>query len=484
MKRTLSILLTLALAAPAPLLPANVNLPDLGDSSAAVISPAQERKLGEETMREIRRVYTFVDDAEINAYLQSLGQRLVAHSDMPSQDFHFFVINDPSINAFALPGGYIGVHTGLLLSVRSEAELASVLAHETAHITQRHIPRLLAEQKSNSLPAMAALLAGILLASSGNRGGDAALAVTSATLTQKAINFTRANEEEADRIGTHILADSGFDPRAMPAFFERLQNLNRYNESDMPGFLRTHPVTTARISDSRARAEQYPLRQVPDTIEFQLARAKLRAWAADDAAEIARAFAQGIKQESGVAQDAERYGYTIALMRSRRYDEARAEARRLIDRTPQNVSYRMLQAEVEMAAGHMDNGIALYGTAYKRNSYYPLALDYARSLLKVNRAREAEPVIRETLKTRHNDPLLYQLLAQAAGANGKIAESHQALAEHYYLNGNRHAAIEQLQLASHAVNNNFYLQSSIEARMHVIRDELGPGADNPSASKP
>lgn len=472
MKRVLVTLLSLLLALPAPLLSANpVNLPDLGDSSAAVISPMQERKLGEDVMRKARRNLDFLDDAEINTYIQTLGQRLVARSDAPSQEFRFFVVADPTINAFAIPGGFIGVHTGLLLATQSEGELASVLAHEIAHITQRHYPRMLAEAQRSSLPTMAAMLAAIVLASAGHKGGDAALAMTAATSAQHEINFTRAHEEEADRIGTRVLAEAGFDPRAMPSFFERMQALNRHNETNLPKLLLTHPVTTARISDSRARAEQYTYRQIPDSVDFHLARAKLRALAGE-ANEVARGFAQNLAEGRGANMDAERFGYAHALLRARRFDDARNEARKLTTKSPSNVSYRMLQAQIEVNAGRSDAGLAIYASTYRANpTHTPLAQDYARALLRANRARDAEPIIREALKTRREDPAWYALLAQAASANGKTAESHQALAEQRYLNGDPTGAIEQLRLASRYAGDNFYLQSSIDARIQAIREE-------------
>jgi beta-barrel assembly-enhancing protease len=331
---------------------------------------------------------------------------------------------------------------------------------------------MLAEAQRSTLPAMAAMLAAILLASSGQKVGDAALAVTTAAVAQKEINFTRAHEEEADRLGTRILADAGFDPRAMPSFFERMQMMNRHNETNLPRLLLTHPVTTARIAESRARAEQYPYRQVPDSFDFHLARAKLRAYAGGDADEIARGFAQNLSEGRGANLDAERYGYAHALLRARRYDAARVEARRLADKAPANVAYQMLLAQIETGAGRADTGLALYAAAYKRSpDYYPLALEYARTLLKTKRSRDAEPIVRDALKTRRTDPALYDLLAQAVGANGKAAEAHQAIAEQRYLKGDPNGAIEQLRLASRHAGDNFYLQSSIEARIQAIKDE-------------
>lgn len=470
-KPLLAALLASLIAAVPPARANPINLPDLGDSSGAVISPTQERKLGEDLMRRARRSLAVLDDPEATTYLQGLGQRLVSHSDQPGTNFRFFLVNDPTINAFAIPGGFIGVHTGLLLAAENEAELASVLAHEIAHITQRHIPRMLAEEQ-RTMPAMAALLAAVLLAGHGN-GGEAAIALSSATMAQKGLNFTRASEEEADRIGIALLAQSGFDPRAMPAFFERMQRINRLNESNLPEFLATHPVTTSRIADSRARAEQYTYRQVPDSVDFQLIRARLRADAPGDAADIARAFAANIAEGKSANMDAERYGYALALLRARQYDTARGIARKLADRAPDNTYYRMLQAEVEIASGHTDLGLQMYANAYKRYpSYYPLAIRYANALIRARHEREAEPIIRATIAQRPDDPSLYDLLSQAATANGKIPESHQALAEYYYLNGNLNGAIEQLQLASRYAGNNFYLQSSLEARIQAIKEEV------------
>lgn len=471
MTRPLVVLLSALLALPAPPLGANnINLPDLGDASGSVISPAQERKLGEEFMRRARRTLAFVNDPEVSTYVQNLGQRLVARSDQPGMGFQFFVIADPTINAFAVPGGFIGVHTGLLLAAENEAELASVLAHEIAHITQRHIPRMLADAQRTTMPAMAALLAAILLAGS---GGQAAVALTSATLAQQGINFTRSAEEEADRIGIRLLADAGFEPRAMPAFFERMQQLNRHNETNLPEFLRTHPVTTARVADSRGRAEQYPYRQVPDTLDFYLIQAKLRAAAAGDPGDIVRGFAANVAHGKSANMEAERYGYALALLRARRYDNARAEARKLAEGTPDNPFYRILLADIELAAGRTQTGLQHYAATYRRDSsYYPVAINYARALVRAKQTREAEPIIRTAIVRRPDDPALHDLLSQAAAANGKMAEAHQARAEQFYLSGNPNAAIEQLRLASRYAGNNFYLQSSVEARIQAIKEEV------------
>jgi predicted Zn-dependent protease len=452
----------------------NTSLPDLGDASMAALSPAQERRLGEDFMRKARNTLAFLDDPEVNEYLQTLGQRLVSHSDTPGRDFRFFAINDPSINAFAVPGGFIGVHTGLILAAQSEAELASVLAHETAHITQRHIPRMIAESERAALPAMAAILASILLASSGHGGAEAGLAATSAAMAQHGINYTRAFEEEADRVGMGLLARTQFDPHGMPAFFERMQNLNRHNETNLPEFLRTHPVTTNRIADARNRALQMAVRPRPDSSDFHHVRAKLRALAPGAPDEIARGFRDNLAQGKHRDADAERYGYAFALLRAKQMDAARAETARLIKQQPRRVPYRVLQAEIEMTAGNAKRATELYAAALRQNPGSGMLLrHYAATLLKTSRPKEARDLLKPALRRTADDPALYKMLGTAAGELGLLAEAHQALGEYYYLMGNPGAAIQQLQIAARHASDNFYLQSSLEARITAIRDELG-----------
>ncbi len=451
----------------------NTNLPDLGDESIAVISPAQERKLGEDLMRQSRRTVAYMNDPEISEYIQSLGQRLVSHSDNPKQDFRFFVINNPTINAFAVPGGFIGVHTGLILATQSEAELASVLAHETAHITQRHIPRLIAESQRTTLPVLAAVLAGILLASTGHQGGEAAIALTSAAVTQKGINFTRSFEEEADRIGMQILAQSGFDPHAMPVFFEQMQNLNRLNDASLPEFLRTHQVTTNRIADSRNRAEKFQMRQVPDSSDFQHVRAKIRALGPGNPDEIARGFRGNLAQGKSLNVDAERYGYVVALLRARQITTARTEVQKLVEQQPNRTSYRILQAETEMAAENYKQALAIYAEAYgKTPTSAPLMHYYVSALLKTGKYSQARDLLKAAVQRRPEDPDLYRMLAQAAGGIGANYEAHRAMGDHYYLSGNPHAAIEQFQLAARFAGDNFYMQSSLEAKIAAIKEEI------------
>lgn len=460
--------LTLPLAVPAEM----GGLPELGDASAAVMSPQQERKLGEDFMRKAHRMLRMVDDPELNDYIQSLGERLLAHSAGAGEAYQFFLVDDPSINAFAVPGGFIGVNTGLILAARDEGELAAVLAHEITHVQQRHIPRLIAESKRTSGPAMAALIAAILLAGTGHDGADAAVALTSATMAQSRLNYTRAFEQEADNLGIGILAGAGFDPRAMPAFFESLQTWGRLNETSLPEFLRTHPITATRISESRQRAEQYTKARGGDSSRFYLARAKIRALKGNPR-EVAQDFKKTLEDGKHAHADAERYGYALALSRAQQPQAARRVLDELIRAQPNNVAYRLALAETEMTAGQRERALKLYAAAYEKHANSkPLAYRYAAALLESGQPKRAQALLKELLRRQAGDPTLYKMLARAAGETGELVAAHQALAEHYYLGGNADAALEQLRIATRFAKGNFYALSSIEARAQEMKDDI------------
>lgn len=450
------------------------SLPDLGDESAAALSPQDERRIGEEFMRQARAQLEILDDPELNDYLQLLGKRITTGVEGQA-GFHFFLINNNAINAFAVPGGYIGVHTGLLLAARNEAEVAAVLAHEAAHITQRHIPRLIAESRRVSGPALAALLAGILIAASGGQGGEAAVALTTAGLAQHELNFTRSFEQEADRIGMTILNKAGYDARAMPAFFEQMEIQSRLYENNLPEFLRTHPITGRRVAESRNHAESFPLRTNPDDTGFTHMRARLQVLA--NKPEVAlRIFHENLENHTPPLL-ADRYGYAFALFTNNRFEEARRETALLLKQRPDYVPYHTLHAEIELASGNKTAGINAYAAAARRfPSSLALTQRQASALLKTGKAAQARQILDKAVRVHTQQPVLYKLLASAAGESGKRMEAHRAFGEYYFLIGQPRAAIEQFQLATRYAGNNFYYVSSLEARIKEIRETSPPGS--------
>ena len=282
MKAALAWLSAFLIALPCPSW-AQLALPDLGGTEDASLSPQMERRIGEEVMADIRfHDPGYLEDAEVTEYLNLLGGRLVAVAPNVRQAFEFFVIRDPQINAFALPGGFIGVNTGLITSSASESELASVLAHEIAHVVQRHIARMVGAQEKMQIPMIAGMIAAILLgASNPDLAAGAATAVQGAGV-QNQLNYTRSFEREADRVGFQMLAKAGFDPRAMAAFFEKLQRaMTVGDDGSVPGYLRTHPMSIERMTDAQNRAEHLRYKQTPDSLDYHLVRAKLGADSGD-----------------------------------------------------------------------------------------------------------------------------------------------------------------------------------------------------------
>jgi len=449
-----------------------VDLPSIGDSSGSVISPEQEQQLGAAFMRQLRSSGIILEDLEITRYLESLGQRLTVNSEDPARRFTFFVVNEPSINAFAGPGGYIGIHTGLILASESESELAGVLAHEIAHVTQRHLARAYEASERLSLPTMAAMLAAILVASQHSEAGQAAMAAVSAGGMQYQINFTRANEKEADRVGIQTLALAGLDPFGMPRFFERLQKNSRLYGSRPPEFLSTHPVTTDRIAEATSRAERHAASKQDDSLDFQLVRAKLRVSNYDNPKQVLDDFRRYLDKGDDSAPD-KRYEYALLLSKTGNTVDAQHILSKLHQDDPDRVAYRLALADSYHSAGNHRQALDIYRDSLE---LYPgdilFVVPYGRTLLDTGEADAAYDTLKNFINKEYNYPQIYKLLAQAAGASGRDVQTHAAMARHYHLNGYTREAIEQLKLAARVPDISSYESARIQARTKELQDLL------------
>ncbi|MEN6586164.1 MAG: M48 family metalloprotease [Sulfuricella sp.] len=445
-------------------------LPDLGDASQAVLSPQQERRIGESVMSDIRSSSELLDDAEVTDYLNSLGARLVANSEDPARSFEFFVVKDATLNAFALPGGFIGVHTGLILSAQSESELASVLAHEIAHVTQHHLARMIAGTQKNTITSLAALAVAILASRSNPQVANAAMATAQATGIQSQLDYTREHEREADRIGLQTLERSGFDPRAMENFFERLQKYGRLYENNAPVYLRTHPLTTERISDVQNRVEALPYRQVPDSLDFQLVRAKVEA-SQGTSTQAIKIFQAALKDRKYSNEAAQHYGLAVALLRGK--DIAGAEKELALARKPvmAHPMFDALAVQIKLAANQPGAALDACRSALKRYPHHrALIFVCAETQLQMRQPNEALSLVSGELKARGGDYRLYQLQAEAYAALGKNLQQHMALAEAYALMGSLNEAVIQLQIGLKARDGDFYHSSIAEARLRQLRE--------------
>jgi len=452
---------------------ARVQLPDLGDASGSELSLQTERRIGESIMRDIRlREPSYLDDPEVTEYLNGLGARLSGAGTGARQDFELFALRDPSINAFALPGGFIGVHTGLITVADSESEIASVLAHEMAHVTQHHIARQVGIEKQMQLPTMIALAASLLLARSRPDLASGAMAAAQGGAIQSQLSFSRDFEREADRVGFQTLAAAGFDVRAMAAFFEKLQRYTQLADTgSVPSYLRTHPMTTERIADMKNRAEGMPYRQRADSLEFHLVRAKLRA-EAGDALDAVKAFSGAVADRRFASEPGARFGLAIALLRAKESRRAQGEVDRLRAEKVASPMVETLAARVRRELGDDAGALTILKSALALYPHRrPLLYAYLAALQDLGRYDEVLSSLADPLRLYPRDPKLHEARAKAYAGKGKRLLQHQAQAEFYALQGSLPAAIEQLQLAQTSGDGDFYELSAVDARLKELRAE-------------
>ena len=460
---------------------ANNPLPELGDASAVIMSPQEEARVGADFMRQARRALPLIEDPILQDYVERLGARLLDGSPgNAGERYHFFIVDDSQINAFAVPGGYIGLNSGVILHAKSEQEVAGVLAHEVAHIRQRHIPRLLAASRISSAAAMAGLLAGIVAAASGAGHADAAIALSTAAYAENQLRFTREFEQEADRLGLELLQRAGFDPRGMPDFFEKLQSWSRLNDVDAPEFLRTHPLSTSRISDTRARADamQSPPRRDSEFADMQV---RLRVLTAKNPAAIADA----LRRELEAAPNAPlRYGVALAALQQRRLADAQAQLRLLAQARPKYLLDGLLQAALDLKRNEPREALQFFQQTLRAhpNSMLVKTL-YADALIQAKELRAARSSLRELIRARPEAPSLFRRLADVENRLGSRYGMHRALAEASYLNGDARGALQQLTLAKQHAGTGFYQNASTDARVQEIKDELAH-TDREARQKP
>jgi predicted Zn-dependent protease len=467
-------------AVPEPVSPPQ--LPDLGDSAQAALSPSQERKLGETIVQQLRAAGGWIDDPEVNDYLNELGHRLIAASKDVKQDFEFFGVPDNQINAFALPGGYVGVNTGLILLTQSESELASVLAHEITHVTQHHMARMLSQQKNSMLATLAGLALAILTARAGGGGGDlaqGAIMAGQALAMQNELNFTRENEYEADRIGIQRLDAAGFDPNAMATFMERMQKAVRFSEGNAPNYLRTHPVTYERIAEAQARAQGWKYHQVRDSLDFHMVRALLRSYVGDPRDAVAY-FDNALAEHKYNNEVATQYGLVASLLRAKDYARAKRELAKLEAMGVQHPMIEAMAGHVLMDSGDLPGAIRRFEAALGR---YPgkmqLVYDYPEALVQAGRNADAAAFAERELARFPSDGPLHRIAARAYANLGRGMQEHRHLGEYYAWQGNLKGAIDQFELASKAKDGDFYLASVVDARLRALRrdarDQEKPG---------
>lgn len=459
-------------------------LPTLGDTERQGLSPLMERKLGEQIMRDIRNDPDYLDDGPLLEYLNNFGSNLVSiRPDVRGEagfDFFFFAVRDPVLNAFALPGGFIAVHSGLLLAAQSESELASVLAHEIGHVAQRHIARMIGQQKQNSMIQLASIVLGALAGLS-KVGGDSAMAAMmggTGLAMQRQLNFSRDAEREADRVGLQILRDGGFDASGMVAFFGRLQNASRNFGDSVPPYLMTHPLTTERIADIQARIQDQRYKQRADNPDFLLVQSRVRLLQDPSAQGIRNAqtyFESQLRQNTKMPIMAAKYGLAYAAFLQRSYDKAERllqEARAAAQPMVPSILFANMEIDIDIAKKQNTQALQLADATRKQ---FPLsrvaARQYAEALIANARYDQATSYLRDQAQLYRHENAIQDLLAKAYAGQGKQALQHLALAEFYVLSGSLPAALDQLGIARKAPDASFYDQAMIDARERELKEQ-------------
>ena len=468
--------LTITLILPAGQAYANsLNLPALGDTSSAIISHQEEYHLGRSWLKVLRNQTPMVSDPELKEYLENLIYRLSAASQLSDHRLVPLIIESPVLNAFAAPGGIIGVNTGLFLYAETEAQFAAVLAHELAHLSQRHYARNVEEARNQSIPTAAALLGSILImATAGGDAGAAALTSTVAGLQSARLRFSRQFEREADNLGITTLTRAGFDPHSMPAIFEQMNKASRYG-SRPPEFLLTHPVTENRISDSRARADQIASgithRGNVDSLNYQLMRMRAAFDTSDNAHEMARQLSKEIKTAGNNASTANRYGLALASLKIRDFATAKNQTDWLLQQHPNNRNVALLNIALEAATGKTTEALKRIDQLLSIHpDSYPLQAAKADVLMKQQSYQEARQVLIALSRQRPEDPDIWFDLAEVQGLAEDIIGLHQSRAEYFFLNGNMDDATKHLEYAMKMAGDNYALKSKIRQKLSDIQN--------------
>jgi len=446
------------------------DLPSLGDASSGIVSPEQEHVLGRAWLSLLRGQVKQLSDPQLKDYVENSVYRLAETSQLQDRRLEFVLLDSPQLNAFAAPGGIIGVNGGLFIHAQTEAEYASVMAHELAHLSQRHFARGLEAQQRMQLPMMAAMLAGVVAAAAGaGDAGIAAIVSTQAAAIQAQRRFSRQNEQEADRVGVATMVRAGYDPRSMPNMFERLARQYRY-EGKPPEFLLTHPVTESRIADTRNRAEQYPKGGKEDSLRYELMRARVQQMFEDTPGMASKQFRAQLDEDP--KNDAARYGLALSQTKIGQLNEARSNLQQLLAKAPNDISYNLAMADVDITANKLSDAQArVQKMLGQYPDSYPLIQANADLMMKTNRAPDAEKTLFKLSQRRPLDPDVWNRLADACTLSGNAIGVYQARAEYYALTGDYKQAIEQLDFAKRRAGGNFTLAARLDARQQEFREQ-------------
>ena len=444
------------------------NLPVLGDYSSSSISLSGEYELGRIWLSIYRSAVKEHNDPMIRTYLEDLLYRLSEDSEVQDRRFEFLVLQDKSINAFAAPGGIIGINLGMFLETEKEGELASVMCHELAHLSQRHYAR---SQNRSSPLANALMVLGSIVVAAASRNPEAIL-IAPAAMQQMSIIFTRSNEKEADRVGFNNLVRAGFDPNDMTSMFQRMQDKYQTKSSEEFSYLMTHPLPSERLTDMKVRADNLPKSVntiYRDNIDFYFMQKRAESWSEKDTRKLIKKYKKNIDSKDYKVSASNKYGLALAYKETKRFNEAFKIVRSLMKENPNNLVLESSLMELHLAAGNYFEAISLGRNILEiHQSNYSASILLADAYLKNQNPEEAEKLLKDLSKNRETDPNVWFKLAEAQGLSGNILELHRSRAEYFILTGRFDAAVFQLKEALSLSNNLFEIKESIIRRLEEI----------------
>jgi beta-barrel assembly-enhancing protease len=448
----------------------SLQLPSIGETSAGLISPSEEYSLGQELIRLYKANMPLSSDAFLEAYLSELLQKVSIYSELADKRLELLVIDNPNLNAFAAPGGIVGVNTGTFLTAQNEPQLASIIAHELAHLSQRHYARRLQQQKASSTLGLAALLGSLVVIASGNSDGIAAIPAIQAASIESSLRFSREMEIEADRIGMQNLVGAGFDPHAMSAMFEQMLKASRFR-TKVPEFLLTHPVTEGRISDSSARAQKFPVQNNPTDTDYQLMRARVLLQYESRSSQADKRFVEEIRHPQSMSPLTAHYGLVLALTQKGDIPGAKKALETLKSMTNHTPILAVAEADIAAKELQWDKAInVLRENLAKQPSHHPLNVRLAEIYMEAGRYADCETLLVAHVKRQPNNAYVWYLLAEVHGLAGHILEVHKARAEYFILKGIYDKAEIQLRNALKLTNEkDFQARAKIEQRLLDVR---------------
>ncbi|OON39014.1 hypothetical protein BTJ39_15310 [Izhakiella australiensis] len=443
------------------------NLPDMGTTAGGTLSINQELQMGDFYVRQLRASAPLINDPLLNEYINNLGQRLVSHAWSVRTPFHFFLLRNDELNAFAFFGGNVVLHSSLFRYVDNESQLASVIAHEISHVTQRHLARAMEELQRSAPLTWVGALGSILLAMANPQAGMAALTGTLAGTQQGIISFTQQNEQEADRIGLQVLQRSGFDPQAMPSFLQKLADQSSYGQKP-PEMLLTHPLPDSRLSDARNRANQMKPVVVQSSLGFYMAKARALGMYATGQNQLSddllHSWSQGNSREKTAAQ----YGKAVQFLQAKSFADAKRIIEPMLASDPDNVWYLDIMTDIDIGLKKPQDAIRRL-LAAKNKSDPVLQLNLANAYVEANQPAEATRILNRYTWNHKDDANGWDLLAQADAAQGLSNEELAARAESLALSGQLDQAIRALSSASSQSRLGSLEQARYDARIDQLR---------------